>query len=82
MHLPREVELSHTWAFPGILFPHIQTKLGKLAKNLDPAGHRPRGFALPAQTQSPSVCTSQHSHLELPSCCPGSAKAKLCLSAL
>lgn len=35
-YLPREVEMSHTWIFPGILFPtrkHIQIKIGKLANN-------------------------------------------------
>ena len=37
MYLPREVELSCTWVFPGILLPprkHIQIKIGKLANNL------------------------------------------------
>lgn len=37
MYLPPEVELSHAWVFPRILFPprkRIQIKIGKLANNL------------------------------------------------
>lgn len=80
MYLPHEVELSHTWLFPGILLlprKHIHMKTGKLAKNLELLAIDPC-----LETQPLFVYTGWHFQLELPQICPGSVKAKLCPSAL
>lgn len=85
MYLPHELELSHTWLFPGTLFlprKHIQIKIGKLAKNLVLLAIDP--MALPCLPRNPvTICVHRLIFPPgAPQFCPGSVKAKLCSSAL
>lgn len=67
MYLPHEVELSHTWLLPGILFlprKHIQIKTGKLAKNPVVLAIDPMLCLACLETQALFVYTGWHFQLE------------------